>query len=196
MLFFLIHLEGEIIDHNGLKGIDWSHVIPFRNRTMDRVMMVASMTFNVADTADAAVHAAIESCGNWVIFSGKFVARYNYVGAGRAALAIVKEISNEKKEAELIHEKLILTQIKTQAVVEQVEKYKAMLEEKVATFLAEDITEFMNGFDFIKEGFNTGNSDLVIKGNVIIQRVLGREPQFTTQKEFDDLMESDVALVL
>ena len=54
----------------------------------------------------------------------------------------------------------------------------------------------MNGFDFIKEGFNTGNSDLVIKGNVIIQRVLGREPQFTTQKEFDDLMESDVALVL
>ena len=196
MFFFLIHLEGEVIDHKGLKGIDWSRVIPFRNRTMDRVMMVASMTFNVADTADAAVHAAIESCGNWVIFSGKFVARYNYVGAGRAALAIVKEISNEKKEAELIHEKLILTQIKTQAVVEQVEKYKAMLEEKVATFLAEDITEFMNGFDFIKEGFNTGNSDLVIKGNVIIQRVLGREPQFTTQKEFDDLMDSAVALIL
>lgn len=196
LFFFLIHLEGEIIDHKGVKGIDWSHVIPFRNRTMDRVMMVASMTFNVADTVDAAAHAAIESCGSWIVFSGKFVARYNYVGAGRAALAIVKEISNEKKEAELIHEKLLLTQIKTRSVVEQVERYKVLLEEKIAGFLAEDITEFMDGFDYIKQGFNSGDSDLVIKGNVVIQRVLGREPQFTNQMEFDELMESDVALVL
>ncbi len=195
LLFFIVHLGGELIDH-GVKGIDWSRVIPFRNRTMDRVMMIASMTFNIADTADAAVHAAIESCGSWVLFSGKFVARYNYIGAGRAALAIVKEISNERKEAQLIHEKLILTQIKTKQVIDSIETYKAMLEERVSTFLAEDISAFMSGFDYIKKGFNTGDSDLVIKGNVVIQRVLGREPQFTNQKEFDDLMDSDAALIL
>lgn len=195
MMFFLLHFEGEMID-KGIKGIDWSRVIPFGNRTIDRVMMIASMTFNVADTADAAVHAAIESCGSWVLFSGKFVARFNYVGAGRAAVAIMKEVSNEKKEAELIHEKLLLTEVKTEQVIDQIEKYKAMLEEKVSTFLAEDIAEFMNGFDFIKKGFKTGDSDMVIKGNVIIQKVLGKEPQFTNQKEFDDLMNSDAALVL
>jgi len=194
-LFFLIHLEGEIIDH-GIKGIDWSRVIPFRNRTIDRVMMVASMTFNIADTTDAAVHAAIDSCGSWVIFSGKFVARYNYVGAGRAALAIVKEISNEKKEAELIHEKLLLTEIKTRQVIEQVESYKRQLEEKVSLYLAEDISEFMNGFECINAGVDTGDSDLVIKGNIIIQRVLGRAPQFTNQREFDALMDSDEAFKL
>ena len=49
MLFFLIHLEGEIIDHNGLKGIDWSHVIPFRNRTntSSNMNMERSMKKNI-----------------------------------------------------------------------------------------------------------------------------------------------------
>ena len=48
----------------------------------------------------------------------------------------------------------------------------------------------------MKQGINTGDSDLVIKGNVVIQRVLGRKPQFTNQKEFDDLMKSDEAIIL
>lgn len=195
-LYFLINLEEEILIHGGLKGLDWSKIIPFANRSIDRVMMIASMTFTVADTADAAVHAAIESGGQWAIFAGSFVTRFNYVGAGRAALSVVKEISNEKKEAELIHRKLILTQIKTQEMIVRLEEYQKALEEKVATFIAEDIESFLSGFDYMNEGLKTGNSDLVIKGNVIIQKVLGREPQFTNQKEFDDLMDSDIALVL
>ena len=47
-----------------------------------------------------------------------------------------------------------------------------------------------------KIGFGFIDSDLVIRGNVTIQKVLGREPQFTNQKEFDALMESDAPLVL
>ncbi len=194
---FAIEISTKEINHlSDLTQIEWKKVKPWGNRTIDRMIMISSMTFNIADTADAAVHAAIESGGNWVLFAGKFVCRYNYLGAGRAALAIVKEISNEKKEAQLIHEKLILTQIKTQQVVQEIESYKATLEEKISIYLAEDITEFMKGFDFIKQGFNTGDSDMVIKGNVVIQKVLGREPQFTNQKEFDDLMSSDEALIL
>ena len=48
----------------------------------------------------------------------------------------------------------------------------------------------------MNEGLATGDSNLVIKGNVVIQKVLGREPQFTTQEEFDELMESDIPLQL
>ena len=48
----------------------------------------------------------------------------------------------------------------------------------------------------MKEGIASNDSDLVIKGNVVIQKVLGREPQFTSQKEFDDLMDSNEALQL
>ena len=47
----------------------------------------------------------------------------------------------------------------------------------------------------MKQGLASGDSDLVIKGNVVIQRVLGRKPQFTSQEEFDDLMDSDMPLV-
>ena len=194
--YFVSHLAMEIAEHKGMSGINWSNVVPVRNRTVDRMLTIAALTFTVADTADAAVHAALESAGNWVLFAGRFVARFNYVGAGRAAVAIVKEISNEKKEAQLIHEKMILTEAKTMLVIQQLEEYKAKLEERLSDYLAEDIEAFITGFDYMTHGFASGDSDLVIKGNVVIQRVLGREPQFTNQDEFDALMDSDVALQL
>lgn len=37
----------------------------------------------------------------------------------------------------------------------------------------------------------SNDSNQVIRGNVTIQQALGREAQFTTQDEFDELMESD-----
>ncbi len=130
------------------------------------------------------------------MFSGVFLSRFNYVGAGRATLAIVKEVSNEQKEAQLLQEKLILTNAKTIKVIEKFSAYREALEVRVSNYLAEDIEEFLNGFDYMKQGIECGDSNLVIKGNVIIQKVLGRKPQFTNQQEFDDLMESDEALIL
>lgn len=174
--------------------VDWHEVIPFNNRTVDRMLMIASMTFNVADTADAAVRAAIESGANWVLFSGRFVARYNYVGAGRSVLAIVKEVRNDQKEAQLIHEKMILSEAKASIFLKDLHEFEKHLEETVSNYLAEDIEEFMNGLDSIKEGLESNDSNLVISGNVKILKVLGREPQFSNQEEFDDLMESDIPL--
>lgn len=174
--------------------VDWHEVIPFNNRTVDRMLMIASMTFNVADTADAVVRAAIESGANWVLFSGRFVARYNYVGAGRSVLAIVKEVKNDQKEAQLIHEKMILSEAKAALFLKDLHEFEQRLEETVSNYLAEDIEEFMNGLDSIKEGLESNDSNLVISGNVKIIKVLGREPQFTNQEEFDDLMESDIPL--
>lgn len=191
--FCLLQLEKELINHKGFKGIDWNGVCPIGNRSVDRCLAIAHMTFNVVDTADAAMRAAIESGGDWVIFSGRFVARYNYVGAARAALSIVKEVSNESKEAQLIHERMLLMDAKAQIMYQQLQQFKAQLDEKLANYLAEDIEAFIEGFDYMKEGLTSNDSDLVIKGNVIIQKVLGREPQFTSQKEFDDLMESEEA---
>lgn len=186
----------DIQDWSDVHKINWKAIIPFRNRTVDRMLTIASMTFTVADTADAAIHAAIESGGNWVLFSGRFVTRFNYVGAGRAALSIVREVSNEKKEAQLIHEKMILSETKAALFLKQLQEFKEQLDMKVSNYLAEDIEGFMSGFADMQQGMLTGDSDLVIRGNVTIQKVLGREPQFTNQKEFDVLMESAAPLVL
>ena len=193
--FMLLQFEKELIDHRGLKGIDWRSIIPIANRSVDRCLAISAMTFNVVDTGDAALRAAIESGGNWVVFSGRFVARYNFVGAGRAVLAIVKEVSNEKKEAQLIHERMLLMGAKADMMYHELQLFKEQLEETVCNYLAEDIEVFIEGFDYMKEGLASGDSNLVIKGNVVIQNVLGRKPQFTTQEEFDDLMEDDIPLV-
>lgn len=193
--YMLLQFEKELIDHKGFNGINWRSIIPIANRSVDRCLAISAMTFNVVDTGDAALRAAIESGGNWIIFSGRFVARYNYIGAGRAALAILKEVSNEKKEAQLIHERMLLMDAKSQMMFHQLQQFKDQLEEKVSNYLAEDIQTFIEGFDYMKEGLASGDSNLVIKGNVVIQKVLGREPQFTTQDEFDELMESDIPLV-
>lgn len=176
--------------------LHWNTILPFRNRTVERMVTISSMTFTVADTTDAAIHAAIESGGNWVLFSGRFVTRFNYIGAGRAAIAIVKEVSNEKKETQLIHEKMLLSEAKAALFLEQLQKFKTTLEERVSNYLVEDISAFVTGFDYMADGLASGDSDIVIKGNIIIQKVLGREPQFTNQEEFDVLMESDVPLTL
>ncbi len=199
--YFIRRLAAELTSANlnspqDIVKLNWNTILPFRNRTVDRMLTISTMTFAVADTADAAIHAAIESGGNWVLFSGRFVTRFNYVGAGRAAMAIVKEVSNEKKEVQLIHEKMLLSEAKASLFLTQLQDFKARLEEKVSNYLAEDISEFMAGFDYMQQGLDTGDSNLVIRGNVIIQKVLGREPQFTNQEEFDALMESDVPLTL
>ena len=186
----------EEVDHNGIENVNWRKVLPFGNRTVDRMLMISSTTFMVADTADAAVRAAIESNGNWALFAGRFVSRFNYVGAGKAALSIVKEISNEDKECQLIHEKMLLTHIKTEQILKEYQEYKVKLDEKLAQYFAEDIETFMSGINDMKDGINNNDSDLVISGNVKIQKILGRKPQFTNQKEFDDLMGSDTALKL
>lgn len=197
--YLLRRLTSELICIGNVQEPDklnWRKIAPFRNRTIDRMLTISTMTFTMADTMDAAVHAAILSAGNWVLFSGKFVTRFNYVGAGRSALAIIREVSNEKRETQLIHEKMLLSEAKTTIFLAQLQEFKVQLEEKVSNYLAEELETFVEGFDFINAGITSGDSDMVIQGNMKLQSVLGRQPQFTNQQEFDSLMELDTPLVL
>ena len=197
--YLLRRLASELIcirDVQGPDKLNWRKIAPFRNRTIDRMLTISTMTFTMADTMDAAIHAAILSAGNWVLFSGKFVTQFNYVGAGRSALAIVREVSNEKKETQLIHEKMLLSEAKAAIFLAQLQEFKMQLEEKVSNYLAEELEAFVAGFDFIEAGIASGNSDMVIQGNMKIQSVLGRQSQFTNQHEFDALMESNAPFVL
>jgi len=194
--FFAARLAKELKANEDISSINWENVIPLGNRDIDRMMALSTMTLSVSDTVDAAIHAAIDSCGNSVLFATRFVTRFNYVAAGRAAVAVVKEISNEKAEAELIHRKRLLEEAKTAKALEILYDYQQQLELRVSEYLTEDITAFLEGLDCMDQGIAEQDSNRVIKGNVIIQRVLGKEPQFTNQQEFDDLMDSDVPLRL
>lgn len=193
---FVSQLVKELKNAGDFRGVNWFRVVPFGSRTAERMVTVASMTFTLADTSDAAFRAALESGGNWVMFAGSFVTRYNYIGAGRAAVAVIREISAEKKEVELLREKLELTEAHTENALRLLRDYKTKLECRLSEFLAEDLELFMQGLDDMEAGIGSGESEAVIRGSVVIQRVLGHEVQFENQAEFDELMESDVPLTL
>lgn len=194
--YMIIELAKQFKENRSINDINWSRVIPFANRSVDRCMAIAIMTFNVIDTGDAAFRAALESGGDFVIFSGRFVARYNFMGAGRAILAIAKEVSNENRETQLIHERMILMEEKSVVMLQKLQKFKEDLAEKLTDYLVEDIKAFEEGFEYINNGLVTGNSDLVIKGNIVIQKAIGKESQFSNQDEFNELMESEMTFQL
>ena len=196
MGFFISRLAHALSNGTQLADLDWSQILPIGNRTVDRMMTIASMTLSLADTVDAAVRATLESAGNVVLFSQRFVTRYNYVAAGRATLAVVREFVDDAKEIELLRERRVLMEARSALVVERLEEYMAQLTERVDEYIAQDLQAFFEGFAIMDQGLASGDSDLVIRGNVTIQRVLGREPQFTNQEEFDDLMASDDDFIL
>ncbi len=189
--FFVRHLAEECRNHKSIAEIDWKAITPVGNRTVERMITVASMTFTAADTADAAVRAAVESVGNPVAFAGSFVSRLNLVGTATATIAVCKEISADQKELQLLREKRILTELKTEKSVELIRNYREQLEALIDQYLAEDLEIYLMGITEIDSALAAGDTDSFIRGNLTIQRVLGREIQFTNEFEFDNLMESD-----
>lgn len=94
----------------------------------------------------------------------------------------MREVSNEKKEAQLIHEKMILSEAKAALFLKQLQEFKEQLDMKVSNYLAEDIEGFMSGFADMQQGMLTGDSDLVIRGMLPFRRFLGESRSLQIRK--------------
>lgn len=78
-----------------LKDLNWKKIIPFRNRTIVRMLTISSGTFVAIDVADAAIRASKDSAagaaaggvGAAVAFASSFLLRVNFVGIGRFTIA-------------------------------------------------------------------------------------------------------------
>lgn len=194
--YFVRRLVMQISEKGSVKNLDWNQIIPFNNRTILRMTTISSATFAVTDLIDAGVRGAVESAGNWALFAAKFVSRVNIVGAGRLAISVAAEAKSQQDELAILRENRIITEQLSAENVSDLLSYRERISSLVETYLADDLESFLDGFKQMKEGINSDNSDLFIGGNVIIQRKLGRDIQFSTQSEFDDLMLSDDALKL
>ena len=95
--YFVRHLISEYKDHNSFEGIDWQKVIPIGNRTIERMMTIASGTFTAVDIADA----AIRSGG----FNAACLLRVNFVGVGRFVIAIGVDAGMGIKRSKLVKER-------------------------------------------------------------------------------------------
>ena len=86
--------------------VNWQNVIPFDNRTIARMITIASGTFTAIDMADAAIRAATKSGGNPAVFWTKFALRINFVGIGRFVVALGTDLYMGYKRKQLIAERM------------------------------------------------------------------------------------------
>jgi len=120
-IFFIRHLINETTDKK-INEIDWTKVVPFYNRTIVRMMTVASGTFTAVDVIDAAAETALkhpEACSSIPSFVGCMLMRINFVGIGRFAIAIttdvamgIKKVRKQEERAAITQQMLLYTEAK------------------------------------------------------------------------------------
>lgn len=114
--YFVSRLVNEIKKNDvksvaDLRNINWNNTLPFKNRTVIRMLTISISTFVALDIADA----AIRSGG----FNAACILRINFVGVGRFAIAIgtdvgmgIKKSRKENERIELSGEQLELLNAK------------------------------------------------------------------------------------
>lgn len=121
--YFVRHFAHEVKANNGFNGLDVRQALknsmPFKNRTVVRMLTISLGTFEAIDLGDAAIRGAIKSGGTLPGFLANFVLRVNFVGVGRFAIACASDISmgaqREKQRNErvqLINQQIYLIEAK------------------------------------------------------------------------------------
>lgn len=106
--YFVRRLVMQYKENSGWDGIDWHKVIPFNNRTIVRMMTIASGTFTAIDMAGAAIQGAAKSGGNAALFAKEFLLNVNFVGVGRFVIAVGADVAMGVKAGKLKEERLHL----------------------------------------------------------------------------------------
>lgn len=111
--YFIRRLCMEIHDNDikkisDLKNINWKRTLPFKNRTIVRMMTIATGTFTAIDLADAGIRAVIKSGGFNPATLGNFILRVNFVGVGRFAIAISTDVGMGIKKNKIESERMRL----------------------------------------------------------------------------------------
>lgn len=106
--YFGRHLIEEISKNNDLSKVDWKKTIPIGNRTITRMITIASGTFVAFDVADAAIRSAIKNTPNPYnpLFWKDIVLRINFVGVGRFVIALGVDACSGYKRSMLVKERM------------------------------------------------------------------------------------------
>lgn len=109
----------EYKEKHELNKIAWKNVIPFGNRTIVRMMTIATGTFTAVDMADAGIRAVAKSGVFNPATLSNFVLNVNFVGVGRFAVAVATDVGmgvkkgiKENKRFDLVSQQLQLLNVK------------------------------------------------------------------------------------
>lgn len=106
--FFVRHLIEEKKNAGEWEKVNWNKIVPWGNRTINRMLTIATGTFTTVDVADAAIRSVVKNGGN--VYNPKlyadFVLRINFVGLGRFAIAVGTDIHMGVKREKLRKERM------------------------------------------------------------------------------------------
>ena len=110
--YFINRLIDEFKNKKSLKDVDWNKTIPFGNRTIERMMTIATGTFTAIDTLDAVIEGAISGAkagpGFWAEFGRQVVLRLNFVGIGRFTIALGTDAFMGLRKGKKSRERMLL----------------------------------------------------------------------------------------
>lgn len=105
--FFMELRDNHIREVSELGNVNWQNTLPFKNRTVIRMLTISTGTMTVIDLADAAIEAAIKSGGVGPAFVANMLVKVNFVGVGRFAIAVGTDIKMGVKRSKLRNERIV-----------------------------------------------------------------------------------------
>lgn len=99
--FFIRRFIEQMKVKQSLMEIEWKKLLPMNNRTIVRMMTIASGIFCLVDLGDAAIRSGIESGGDLPMFFSEFILRVNFVGIGRFTVAVGADLYMEVRKARM-----------------------------------------------------------------------------------------------
>ena len=106
--YFIRRLVMEIKEKQSLEEIDWKKTLPWKNRTIVRMLTIATGTLTLIDLGDAAIRGAVKSGGNPAMFAKEFILHVNFVGVGRFVIAVATDTTMGLKRAKLRNERIVI----------------------------------------------------------------------------------------
>lgn len=104
--YFIRRLVTEVKAKGSFRDIEWKKTLPWKNRTIVRMLTIATGTFVAVDIADAAIRAALKSGGDSATFGAQLLLRVNFVGIGRFVVAVYSDVSMGSQRERLRDERI------------------------------------------------------------------------------------------
>ncbi len=108
-----------------------------------------------------------------------------------ASLAAYRELRKALDDLEIAKKRRKEIEAECEMSITMIRRYKAEMDRVVSDYLTDRLETFDMAMEVMENALMEMDSDGYLKGNAIIQEILGYKSQFTNQKEFDDLMDSN-----
>lgn len=107
--FYMELKNNDVQSFKEIERMNWENTLPFKNRTVIRMLTISTGTMAAIDMADAAIGSAVKSGGvTPPLFLSNMIIRVNFVGVGRFAFAVGSDVRMGVKKGKLTKERIQL----------------------------------------------------------------------------------------